>query len=283
VPDVAGLLRPESTFVALHPDVVRQIGSTAANVLGYIAYVESDQGAPLTAQQISTGTGVSVSTVKRLTARLRQQGVLGAERASSWDATLIYRVDWSHPVIAGQPESVTLAPSRVSECADGGDQDGTLLLSEQKELPTPPVVPPPAPAADAATYDEPLLPMLPVLTVVPDPKPDPLAAEFAAFWGHYPRKVGKAKAEQAFRRARRTTALEPIAAGLMAQLPDLQAAETRYVPHATTWLNGERWADVPEHAVNRAPSRDVFGNPDTVRGAEELLAGWQTPALGGPR
>lgn len=127
-----------------------------------------------------------------------------------------------------------------------------------------------------------------MLTVVPpDPKPAPaedgLAEEFAAFWSHYPRKVGKAKAEQAFRRARRTTPLEAIARGLLAQLPDLQSRDKAYVPHATTWLNGQRWADEPGDAVIRPVSRDVFGNPETVRRAEELLADWRTPALEGTR
>lgn len=67
--------------------------------------------------------------------------------------------------------------------------------------------------------------------------------DFEAFWAMYPRKVGKGKARQAFTRAVKSTPASVILDGLRRQLPALQAAETRYVPHPTSWLNAERWTD----------------------------------------
>lgn len=150
---MAGLLRPDSAFVGLHPDVVQHLGSTAANVLSYIAYVEGEDGARLTAKAISDGTGVTVTTVKRTTTRLRQQGLLSATRASSWDAALVWHVAWDHPVIAGQPESATVTPSRVSPRSHREHHSGPVLYSEQEEQLQEP------PAADAPGEEQPAMPV----------------------------------------------------------------------------------------------------------------------------
>lgn len=60
------------------------------------------------------------------------------------------------------------------------------------------------------------------------------------FWSAYPRKVGKPAARRAFILARRRSSLGEIMAGL--QRYPFQA-EQRYVPHAATWLNQDRWME----------------------------------------
>jgi hypothetical protein len=73
-------------------------------------------------------------------------------------------------------------------------------------------------------------------------------AWFEEFWTLYPRKVAKAIALKATSAKGRTEAKRAeILEGLRAHLPELQSREVRYVPHASTWLNQERWADAPEH------------------------------------
>lgn len=76
---------------------------------------------------------------------------------------------------------------------------------------------------------------------------------FADFWQAYPRRVGRAAAERAFRTAlARGAAVADIAAGLARQRwPD----NPRFIPHPATWLNQERWRDDPNAAAPPEPSR----------------------------
>lgn len=185
---MAGLLKPDTGFVALHPEVVQALGSTAANVLSYIAYVESDTGAELKVSQISEGTGVSVSTVKRVTSRLREQGLLTAERADPWHSELTWHVAWDHPVIAGHNGSVNVELSGVPECSPRETQDGTPLLSEQEEHQEPPDAAAPAPPPEEpqmhvpASYQEPLLPAVDLAVVPVDSGPPKNAGTLVARW-----------------------------------------------------------------------------------------------------
>lgn len=81
-------------------------------------------------------------------------------------------------------------------------------------------------------------------------------AEFERFWAAYPRKVGKKGAEQAFTRTvhKRITTVEHLVAEAerWAGLWAAEGREEKFIPHATTWLNGERWNDAPP-----APRRPV--------------------------
>jgi hypothetical protein len=72
-------------------------------------------------------------------------------------------------------------------------------------------------------------------------------ASFAAFYGAYPHKVGKPLAERAFGRAVKKADLATIMAGLATWCDGWRAdhTETRFIPHPSTWLNGERWNDQP--------------------------------------
>jgi len=69
---------------------------------------------------------------------------------------------------------------------------------------------------------------------------------FAEFWDAYPKKVGKQKALRAFAKLKADTALQ---ARLMAALhrhtqsEQWRKADGQFIPHPTTWLNEERWAD----------------------------------------
>lgn len=64
---------------------------------------------------------------------------------------------------------------------------------------------------------------------------------FAEFWAAYPRKVGKGQAERAFRTATKGTPAATITAALLAYPFDL--SRPQFIPHASTWLNGQRWLD----------------------------------------
>ncbi len=75
-------------------------------------------------------------------------------------------------------------------------------------------------------------------------EPDAVLDEFSRiFWPAYPRKDAKAKAILAFRKARKRVDLETIMEGLRRY--NAVSRDPQFVCHATSWLNGERWADQP--------------------------------------
>ncbi|WP_236233664.1 phage replication protein [Pseudomonas tohonis] len=104
----------------------------------------------------------------------------------------------------------------------------------------------------------------------PSPAPEPVEGEivlevqdskpdlFDQFWAEYPNKTCKAKAKAKWEKLEVNQALfDQIMAGLR-----LQRASTawvkdngQYIPHPTTWLNGERWNDEVRTNVHQFPSR----------------------------
>lgn len=73
----------------------------------------------------------------------------------------------------------------------------------------------------------------------------PALTAFAEFWALYPRKVGKAKAEQAWPKAcnRQPEAFIIAAARRYAADPP---DDPQFIPHPATWLNQARFEDEPD-------------------------------------
>jgi uncharacterized protein YdaU (DUF1376 family) len=92
---------------------------------------------------------------------------------------------------------------------------------------------------------------------------------FGDFWEQYPRKVNKAKSFKAYLKAIQKFTHQEILHGLMKYNfnPDRQM-----IPHASTWLNGERWNDEPtDYTTNSNQSsnaaeayRDFVSGRETV-------------------
>lgn len=82
-------------------------------------------------------------------------------------------------------------------------------------------------------------------------KAEAKADDFDRFWSAYPLKVGKKKARDAFAKVK--VPVETLLAALEVQKKSAQWVKDggAYIPHPTTWLNGERWED--EAAVGAAP------------------------------
>lgn len=69
---------------------------------------------------------------------------------------------------------------------------------------------------------------------------------FAHFWQAYPRKEGKVKAVKAWEKITQpeeTLALILKALAWQREMPDWKKDGGKYVPHASTYLNGQRWLD----------------------------------------
>lgn len=67
--------------------------------------------------------------------------------------------------------------------------------------------------------------------------------DFNLFWDTYPRKIGKTNAKNKFLKIKREL-LEKIMSSLKNYiLTEQWSKDTQFIPHPTTWLNGERWND----------------------------------------
>ena len=75
------------------------------------------------------------------------------------------------------------------------------------------------------------------------PSLNPPSSSFSSFWSAYPRKVGKGQAQKAYAKAIRKAEPEVILARLEVWKASKDFPEVGFVPHASTWLNGERWLD----------------------------------------
>lgn len=84
---------------------------------------------------------------------------------------------------------------------------------------------------------------------------------FEAWWSEYPRKVARQEAAKAYAKALRRSDPAAILAGLHAHKAMWEAEQRPpdKVPHAATWLNGERWRD------------DVAPPPPTVDSTGRLV------------
>lgn len=68
---------------------------------------------------------------------------------------------------------------------------------------------------------------------------------FQAFWQAYPRRIGKGAARTAFKKALKFASTNDIIKGAteFAAHCEEMGTEKQYIPHPSTWLNGERWED----------------------------------------
>lgn len=81
---------------------------------------------------------------------------------------------------------------------------------------------------------------------------------FGQFWSEYPNKTCKAKAKAKWEKLKVTPVLfDQIMSGLRRQCSSLAWTKDngQFVPHPTTWLNGERWNDEVRSNVHHLPSR----------------------------
>lgn len=66
---------------------------------------------------------------------------------------------------------------------------------------------------------------------------------FAEFWTAYPRKTDKTKSRKAWDKATKNTEPAFLIAAAQQYANSKRGTEQRFILHASTWLNGERWQD----------------------------------------
>lgn len=76
------------------------------------------------------------------------------------------------------------------------------------------------------------------------PEKQQLQNDFELFWTKYPRKVNKKKAFDVFKKINfKKHSLETILKAVDRWKASPLWNDPKYIPHPTSWLNGERWAD----------------------------------------
>lgn len=72
-------------------------------------------------------------------------------------------------------------------------------------------------------------------------------SDFLEAWAIYPRKVAKAAAQKAWKATGADRPPLPHLLAAVRALTDASAGkESRFVPHMSTWLRGQRWNDAPD-------------------------------------
>ncbi len=108
-------------------------------------------------------------------------------------------------------------------------------------------------------------------TASPSPSPSPSPSymgEFDEFWQAYPRKIKKDKAREAWAKAVSKVSADTIVSAIQKLAPVLvaEASEPQFIPHASTWLNQERWTDDPFAGRSaRITSDDELDVPDFLK------------------
>lgn len=94
-----------------------------------------------------------------------------------------------------------------------------------------------------------------------------LQADFDFFWKIYPKKQGKKEAYKAYTKARKKAGRDELLEALReVKTKDWCNRELQYVPHASTWLNQERWNDEVQEQKKIDPldDLDLDSNPFEV-------------------
>lgn len=78
---------------------------------------------------------------------------------------------------------------------------------------------------------------------------------FDLFWAAYPKKVGKPQAAKSFAKAIKRTDIRTLLDGLdrAKASPDWTKSAGQFIPHPTTWLNRDGWADALAADPSTAP------------------------------
>lgn len=82
--------------------------------------------------------------------------------------------------------------------------------------------------------------------------------EFELFWKHYPRKVGKYQASVSFAKYDEKHYSKIIYATKVFAQENL-TTEERFIPHATTWLNQQRYLDFLEKTIKNSTLNNLAG------------------------
>lgn len=231
-------------YVLVRFALVKKVGWVAAIVLQTIHYrcrLEKYKGGfPATRAELAEETGLGDWQIREATKKLRELGYLEGTRAEPNDPTLTWRV-------VVQNHRHEKYETTVTEKYETTVTSPSMKNKEEQ------------------------------------PPEDYVLAAFEAVWKLWPRKVDKASALKAFRSAVRKAHFSTISAAISSHA-DIYRTWPRnrasYIPHLSTWLNKERWADeaLPEPWRDDAPpkqrSRVYDSDMEPYQGDPDDTEGW---------
>ena len=96
--------------------------------------------------------------------------------------------------------------------------------------------------------------------------------DFEDWWKVYPRKVDKGHARKAYVKARKVASQFELAEGVtrFATASKAKGTPPEFIPHAATWLNGERWLDEDLRQKVPVAQRRIY-QPDPEVPADERM------------
>jgi hypothetical protein len=99
---------------------------------------------------------------------------------------------------------------------------------------------------------------------------------FDAFWKVYPRKKAKKEALKAWHEVDGDAKAEQITAAIALQTAnEFRFREDDRVPHAASWLRGERWTDETRPRTNGIPSAARQTRIEAVKPLTAEESGWR--------
>lgn len=94
---------------------------------------------------------------------------------------------------------------------------------------------------------------------------------FSRFWAVYPKREDKKNAIRAWNKLNVTDQmLDDILSALEKQKASAQWNDRKYIPHPSTWLNGERWKDETEPITGAPPGNNPPEKTQNRKGRHEL-------------
>ena len=106
---------------------------------------------------------------------------------------------------------------------------------------------------------------------------------FEAFWKAYPRKVAKGGALKAYQAALKRCAAEEIQTGVERYAKARRGEDSKFTPHAATWLNEDRWGDedsLSAKPISRGFRKEFKPDKPVERGTESERAAQVDELLG---
>lgn len=236
--------------LAYYPGLVKHMGSVNAVVFfGQIFYwqdkASSDDGVYKTAEEIEQETGLSYREQATARSHLKARKLL-VETCKRLEHKIFYRIDLDvlDDVIGSVVPEMRFRRSGNDKCAVGEATKAQFVHTEN--------------TTEITTETS--------VVVSADPMEG-----FDQFWKLYPRKVGKAPAEKAWKKLKVTPELLGLIATALARQSvsiDWLKSGGQYIPYPSKWLNEKRWED--ETTTGKPSSFTNLPNhtPDMYQGAE---------------
>lgn len=215
-----------------------------------------------------SGSLYSLATVARILVDLRTEGWIEVEEEGGGRGrAAVYRVVMAKPArdeTLSPPETVSSEAETVSSNPGKPSRFGP----KPSRLDETPTVSNNGTTSTVSHNDAPAPPTLAL---------DPPPPTFETFWRAYPRRVGRAAAQRAWRTATRKVRPELILAGATRYAAEKRGCDPQYIAHPSTWLNGERWGDEPVRTPATSRSTRWTPPPDEEQAARAAPSGEVDP------